>query len=130
MKKYLLTMAVMAIFAIGFAASDEEDSSKGASSSTEQKQESPAEKEAREKQEKINKVAKMAYQKGYDVRKETWGQSISPESSARLEYTFRYSKEPEDAGQNERWNVFLENFKKGFADAAHDIMKKMDEENF
>ncbi len=39
MKKYLFTMAVMAVFAIGFAASDEETSS-----SEPQKQESPAEK--------------------------------------------------------------------------------------
>lgn len=127
MKKYYLTMVVMAIFAIGFAASDEETSS---SSSEPQRQETQAEKEAREKQEKVERVAKMAYQKGYDTRRETWGQSIPAESSARLEYTFRYGREPEDAGQNERWNVFLENYKKGFADAAHDIMKKMDEEDF
>lgn len=47
MKKYFLTMAVMAIFAIGFAASDEEGSS--SSNSTEQKQ------------EKIDKMMKEAY---------------------------------------------------------------------
>ena len=65
MKKYFLTMAVMAIFAIGFAASDEESSS--SSNSTEQKQESPAEKaarEKREKQEKIDQMMKEAYAEG------------------------------------------------------------------
>lgn len=142
-KKYAWTTAIVTFLvvccAIGTLPSSEEKEQK--QTQTEQKTETPAEKKVREqkeqadkqeseKQEKVNKVAKMAYQKGYDVRKETWGQSISPESSARLEYTFRYGKEPEDAGQNERWNVYLENFKKGFADAAHEIMKKRDSEDF
>ena len=127
MKKYYLTIVVMAIFAIGFAASDEETSS---SSSEPQRQETQAEKEAREKQEKVERVAKMAYQKGYDTRKATWGQSIVSETAARLEYAIRYGREPEDEGQSERWNVFVENYQKGFSDAAHDIMKKMDEEDF
>ena len=54
MKKYLFTMVVMAVFAIGFAASDEETSS-----SEPQKQESPAEKKAREKREKEDMVKRM-----------------------------------------------------------------------
>jgi len=36
MKKYFLTMTVMALFAIGFAASDEDESTNGSSSSSEQ----------------------------------------------------------------------------------------------
>lgn len=142
-KKYAWTTAIASFFIVCMtvAATTDDKEEIQNQAQTEQKTETPAEKKAREqkeqadkqeseKQKKINKVAKMAYQKGYDVRKETWGQSISPESSARLEYTFRYGKEPEDAGQNERWNVYLENFKKGFADAAHEIMKKMDSEDF
>lgn len=39
MKKYFFTMTVMAIFAIGFAASDEESSSESSPSNTEEKQE-------------------------------------------------------------------------------------------
>lgn len=129
MKKYFLTMAIMAIFAIGFAASDEESSSDN-SSPTEQKQETAEEKEAREKQEKVKKVAEIAYQMGYDRRKATWGQTIASDDAAAAEYRFKYGRDPEDAGQEERWKVFLENYAKGFSDAANDIKKKLDEENF
>lgn len=65
MKKYFLTMATVALFAIGFAASDEEESSSNSSNDSskpqteqkqEKKQESPAEKKAREKEEKMRRV--------------------------------------------------------------------------
>jgi len=61
MKKYFLTMATVALFAIGFAASDEEESSSNSSNDSskpqteqkqEQKQETEAEREAKEKAEK------------------------------------------------------------------------------
>ena len=84
----------------------------------------------REKQDKIKKVAEMAYQKGYKTRRDTWGQSITSKSAAHLEYTIRYGREPEDEGQSERWKVFLENYEKGFSDAADEIMNKMREEDF
>lgn len=62
MKKYFLTMAVMALFAIGFAASDEEESSSSGSSSsetqTEQKQETEAERQAREQKEEAERKEK------------------------------------------------------------------------
>ena len=133
MKKYLLTMGVIALFAVGFAASDEDSSKSNSESSfeqAEQKQETEAERQANEEQQKIKKVAEIAYQMGYNTRRETWGQSISSESYGRMEYTMRYGREPEDEGQSERWGVFIENYKKGFSDAAGDIMKKYDEENF
>ena len=90
-----------------------------------------AEREEREKQDKIKRVADMAYQKGYQCRRETWGDyNPSSESRARLEYTMRYGREPEEEGQSERWNVFKENYMKGFSDAAEEIKKKMREEEF
>lgn len=49
MKKYLLSMAVLAVFAVGFAASDEESSNE--SQQVEQKQETEAERKARKRKE-------------------------------------------------------------------------------
>jgi hypothetical protein len=130
MKKYLFTMVVMVVFAIGFAASDDDGNSSSSSSQTEQKQETPSEKEAREKQEKVKRVAEIAYKLGYDTRKATWGETLSARGAAEADYRFRYAQDPEDAGQSERWNVFLENYSKGFSDAADDIMKKFRAEDF
>ena len=107
----------------------------------EQKQESPAEKQAREKkeqadreanekQEKIKRVAEIAYKMGYDKRKATWGETLSARGSAEADYRFRYAVDPEDDGQSERWNVFLENYSKGFSDAAEEIMNKFRKEDF
>ena len=77
MKKYLLTMATVALFAIGFAASDEEESSNSSSSSStpqvEQKQETEAERQAREKrekQEKLKEILKDAYEYGVSQGKQ------------------------------------------------------------
>lgn len=53
MKKYLFTMVVMAIFAIGFAASDEDSSSNSESSSTSTEQEQ----EPQTKEEKKDPIA-------------------------------------------------------------------------
>ena len=60
MKKYFFTMAVMAIFAIGFAASDEEESASTESSSpqTEVKQESEADRQAREREKEAKEKKK------------------------------------------------------------------------
>lgn len=60
MKKYFMTMAAIALFAVGFAASDEDESSSNESSApkTEQKQESSAEKAAREKKEEAERKEK------------------------------------------------------------------------
>lgn len=144
MKKYFMTVATVALFAIGFAASDEESSSSSESKSesqqteqtqesqdvqSEQKQESEAERQERDKQEKVKKVAEIAYQKGYEMRMST-RELINAESSAHMEYTMRYGKEPEEEQSQERWNVFLENYKKGFSDAADKIMEKINSEDF
>ena len=142
MKKYFLTMATIALFAVGFAASDEEEGSSNESSvsqteqkqdteemQSEQKQESEEARQEREKQEKIKKVAEIAYKKGYDMRMGT-RELINAESSAHMEYTIRYGKEPEEEQSQERWNVFLENYKKGFSDAADKIMEKINSEDF
>ena len=100
----------------------------------EQKQESAAEKradrEANEKQEKIKRVAEIAYKMGYDTRKATWGETIASEDAAAADYRYRYAVDPEDAGQSERWNVFRENYQKGFSDAADEIINKFRKEDF
>ena len=133
MKKFFFTMVTLALFAIGFAASDEESSSsserKSKSQQTELEQESEVERQEREKQEKVNKVAEIAYKKGYAMRMST-RELISAESSARMEYTMRYGKEPEGEQSQERWHVFLENYKKGFSDAADKILEKINSEEF
>lgn len=122
MKKYLFTMAVMAIFAIGFVASDEEGSSKDTSFSTEQEQEqeTPEEKEAREKEEMNKKIADMAYQKGWDARMNS-NQVVNSANLARMEYAMRYGSEPEDEGEEERWTIFVKNYNKGYRDACKKI---------
>lgn len=81
MKKYFLTMAVMAIFAVGFAASDEEEST---STQTEQSKETEAQRKAREKQEKIKRVKENG---------KYWG-DIAGQGSMRREYaTGEYMKQ-------------------------------------
>lgn len=143
-KKYAWTTAIVSFLvvcsAIGASAPDEKEEEQK-QVQTEQKQESPAEKQAREKkekadreanekQEKIKRVAEIAYNMGYERRKATWGQSIASEDAAAAEYRFKYAVDPEDAGQSERWNVFLKNYSKGFSDAANDIKKRFSQEDF
>lgn len=142
-KKYAWTTAIVSFFvicgAIGASSDNEEEKQKQAQ--TEQKQESPAEKQAREKkeqadreanekQDKIKRVAEIAYKMGYDKRKATWGETLSARGSAEADYRFRYAVDPEEDGQSERWNVFLENYSKGFSDAADEIMNKFRKEDF
>lgn len=99
--------------------------------SKEMKKQEEVNRQEAEKQNKIKTVADMAYRKGYQCRRETWGDyNPSSESRARLEYTMRYGREPEEEGQSERWNVFKENYMKGFRDAADDIMKRKRQEDF
>lgn len=149
-KKYAWTTAIVSFLvvsgAIGASTDDKEEKQKQVQTEqkqvqTEQKKESPAEKQAREKkeqadreanekQEKIKRVAEVAYKMGYDTRKATWGETLSARGAAEADYRFRYAQDPEDAGQSERWNVFLENYSKGFSDAAKDIEKKFDQEDF
>ena len=143
MKKVFLTMAVMALFAIGFAASDEEESSNSGSSNsapkTEQKQETEAERQAREKkeqddlqakekQEKIKKIADVAYQKGWNER---MGRRDfpNPKTLAEMEYLTRYGVEPTKSGEEERWTIFSENYVKGYEAAWEEIQKKMHSED-
>ena len=117
MKKFFFTLVVMAVFAIGFVASDDDGSLSSSSSQTEQKQETPAEKEAREKQEKNKKIADMAYQKGWDARMNS-NQVVNPANLAGMEYAMRYGREPEDEGEEERWKIFVKNYIKGYNGAC------------
>lgn len=123
MKKYFLTMAVMALFAIGFAASDEDESSSSSSSSPkpqiEQKQETEAERKARaqreekerqvnEKQRKIDKVKRSA---------RTWGKIAGScgygASHAYDDCMSRYLSEfgtPDSKEEQEMYDIFKEEY--------------------
>ena len=140
-KKYAWTTAIVSFLIVGGAIGASTDDKGEEQTQTEQKQESPAEKQAREKkeqadreanekQEKIKRVAAIAYKMGYDKRKATWGETLSARGSAEADYRFRYAVDPEDDGQSERWNVFLENYSKGFSDAAEEILNKFRKEDF
>lgn len=68
MKKYLWTLSVMALFAIGFAASDDDSSSSSSSSSqTEQKQETEAERQERERVKMKEELADYARKKANGI---------------------------------------------------------------
>lgn len=140
MKKYILTMTITAIFAIGFAASDESNSSSSNSSDTSnsstqtkqehevQEQETEAERATKEKQEKIRKIANIAYNKGWNRRMNS-RDFPDPRGEAHMEYTMRYGVEPTEPGEEERWNIFVENYVKGYNDAWNKIRKDMHSED-
>lgn len=124
------TVVYFIIMAMNVPTASEElkNKRKAKNNQTEQRQETPAEREANEKQEKIKKIAEIAYQLGYEKRKNTWGQSVAAEDAAAIDYRYRYARDPEDEGQSERWQVFRENYTKGFSDCADKIIKKFKEE--
>ena len=124
MKKYFLTMATVALFAIGFAASDEEESSSSESSTpqTEQKQETEAERKAREQKEeaerkeaKKKEIAERGYKDGYELgfgldyhQYETFDFS----KMARRNYTAWYGA-PSSSEEKELYDIFEQNYKRG-----------------
>ena len=129
MKKLFFTMAVMALFAIGFAASDEEESSNASSieSSTpkaEQKQktetesqvrEQKAEHQASEKEEDNKKFAefgyKLGYEKGFGANYHEY-KNLDWEHVARIAFT-KYVGVPSTPRDKEKYDIYLQNFKKG-----------------
>ncbi|WP_143025531.1 hypothetical protein [Prevotella sp. tc2-28] len=135
MKKYFLTMTIMVIFAIGFAASDESNSSSSTNgdifnpfTQTKQEQEvlkhETEEEKVDEKQEKIKKIANIAYNKGWNRRMKS-REFPDPRGEAHMEYTMRYGVEPTEPGEEERWNIFVDNYVKGYNDAWEKIRKDM-----
>ena len=77
---------------------------------------------------KIKKIADMAYQKGWNRRMKS-KDFADPRSSAHMEYTMRYGVEPTEPGEEKRWNVFVENYVKGYVAAWEEIRKKMHSED-
>ena len=94
-----------------------------------QKQNNIIDTEKLEKQKKIDKVAKIAYKKGYEKRMST-RELIRSDYAAEIEYMQRYGCVPSEEASQERWNIFLENYQKGFSDAANKITKEMHSEDF
>ena len=77
---------------------------------------------------KIKKIADMAYQKGWNRRMKS-KDFADPRSSAHMEYTMRYGVEPTEPGEEKRWNIFVENYVKGYVAAWEEIRKKMHSED-
>ena len=126
MKKYFLTMATVALFAVGFAASDEEESSSNESpaTQTELKQETEAERQAREAKEEQEraekereKLAKEGYDEGY---KRGFGATdftyLQRERLAFENWKIRH-KAPSNPQEKELFNLFKDNYVKGFEEA-------------
>lgn len=131
MKKYFFTMATIALFAVGFAASDEEESSSSESSTpqTEQKQETEAERQAREQKEeaerkareqkeeaerkeaKKKEVAEAGYNRGYEHGFNGGSDVIG--NPKTIHYTARYGA-PKSNEEKELFNIWKENWQKGF----------------
>ena len=116
-------MATVALFAIGFAASDEEESSNSSNESskpqTEQKQETEAERQAREQKEtekKKKELEKEAYNEGYDEGYKATSAmyaTLNPENIARNNYV-TWNGAPKTPKEKELCNIYIENYVKGW----------------
>lgn len=121
MKKYFWTIAVMAVFAIGFAASDDTDSSNSnlnPSSQTEQKQEKESERKARKKKDRIEKAK---------VRGKFWGKlagrNITSAAYAKGEYCKdRFISEFGTPSTDEDFELYRDYFKKAYCDAYDEMI--------
>lgn len=87
-----------------------------------------ADREASEKQVKIDKIAKMAYQKGWDERMKR-RDFPNPKTLAEMAYLVRYGVEPTKSGEEERWNIFSENYVKGYEAAWEELKRRMHSED-
>jgi len=123
MKKYFLTMATIALFAVGFAASDEEESSSNESSATqtEQKQETEAERKAREKREKEKKI-KEILKEGYEYGKEQGMQFTYYQECQKHFCDWHFT--PSTDEQMEIFRQYKEQYDKGFEE-GHNLKEKM-----
>lgn len=123
MKKYFLTMATIALFAVGFAASDEEESSSNESSAiqTEQKQETEAERKAREKREKEEKI-KEILKEGYEYGKEQGMQYTYYQECQKHFCDWHFT--PSTDEQMEIFRQYKEQYDKGFEE-GHNLKEKM-----
>ena len=131
MKKYFLTLSVMALFAIGFASSDEDESSNSSSSEpqTEQKQETEAERKAREQKKererqareaeraeaKKKKVAEAGYKRGYEKGIE--GSRLLP-NVVNIYYTNKFGA-PSNSEEKELFEIYKQNFEKGYEEGRN-----------
>ena len=110
MKKYFLTLATVALFAIGFAASDEGESSNSSSSSsapqTEQKQKTQKE-----------EILKYGYESGYDLGKSLQKKdAINKEKWCKDRFLNKCSA-PRTAEEKAFYEEFKDQFYKGWEDA-------------
>lgn len=132
MKKYFMTVATVALFAIGFAASDGEENSSnvGSATQTEQKQETEKERQAREEQERIareqqeaeskaNKVKaleeegyKAGYNRGFGTGPASY-QTDNPKRQARQLYSINYDA-PMTDDEKALCEKYIESYVKGY----------------
>lgn len=143
MKKYFMTVATVALFAIGFAASDEEsnESQQTEQQQTEQKQETEAERQAREEaerqareeaerqaaEEKAQKeaenkkaeVAKAGYDKGYEKGFQGYKYDMEMyESTVKICYSAKYGN-PMSEEDKELFKIYSDNFWKGYKEGQN-----------
>lgn len=123
MKKYFMTVATVALFAIGFAASDEEnsESQQTEQQQTEQKQETEAERQAREQAKKENKKKKIleraqkeGYNNGFTIGPESY-QITDPKRTARGLYTIYYGA-PTSSEEKELYEAFVSTYVEAYAE--------------
>lgn len=124
MKKYILSILTLALFAVGFAASDGDESS-SSGSQMEQKQETEAETEAErqareqrekesQKEKKKKEIAEAGYKKGYE---DGFAYPSRNPYDAKIVYKVRYGA-PTNSEEMELFRIFEENYNKGF-DEGH-----------
>lgn len=135
MKKYFMTVATVALFAIGFAASDEEsnESQQTEQQQTEQKQETEAERQAREEAErqaaeenaqkeaenKKAEVAKAGYDKGYEKGFQGYKFDMEMyESTVKICYSAKYGN-PMSEEDKELFKIYSDNFWEGYKEGQN-----------
>ena len=126
MKKCFLTLATIALFAIGFAASDEDESSSNEGSNsapqTEQKQETEAERQAREQKEKKEQMEKKkkeiaeegykhGYKAGFTCNYHEY-ETFHWDRLARQDYSAWHGA-PSSSEEKELYDIFEQNYLRG-----------------
>lgn len=112
MKKNLFTMAVIAVFAIGFAASDGKESVNSDSSESKTEQ----------KQAKQDKILKEGYDRGYD---DAMQYTYYREMNYRIPYTNLYGA-PKSDEEIALYKQYKEQYDKGWEEGKK-VKAKMDE---
>ena len=119
MRKYLLTLSTIALFAIGFAASDEESTS--SSSNATQKVEQKQETQESKRQARIKKVLEYAE---IDGKADPYSSASSAEDCCKRKFISNFGT-PSSDEDFEMYKLFKERYMKIWRE-KQDAKKKMD----